>query len=217
MHRLKRYWVIVEIDHKKEKVLQILLVFLKNIQSDTFTVFELVAALKERSFGILLLIVAIPNACLVASIPMVSVIFGFIVILVSIQIIFRPHKIKLPNIIGDKTFSKKQLENILDKYTSHLIKIEKHIKTRWSFLTSTIGEIILGIICLIHGILIILPIPLGNFLPGIALVFLALGIIEKDGLFIFIGYFLSIGVFLFFFKSSIFIYKAIEYLYSFFL
>ncbi|MCX7343894.1 MAG: exopolysaccharide biosynthesis protein, partial [Proteobacteria bacterium] len=177
--------MIFKIDRKKEKILQILLVFLKNIQSDTFTVHELVAALKERSFGILLLIVAILNACLIASIPMVSFIFGFIVILVSIQIIFRPHKIKLPNIIGDKTFF---------------------------FLTSTVGEIILGIICLIHGILIILPIPLGNFLPGIALIFLALGVIEKDGLFIIIGYFLSIGVFLFFFKFSIFIYKTTEYL-----
>ncbi len=209
--------MIFKKDHKKEKVFQILLVFLKNIKSDTFTIHELVAALKERAFGILLLIVAIPNACLVASIPMVSFVFGFIVILVSIQIIFRPNKIKLPNVIGDKTFSKKQLEHILDKYTSHLIKIEKYIKTRWFFLTSTIGEIILGIICLIHGILIILPIPLGNFLPGIALVFLALGVIEKDGLFIFIGYFLSIGVFLFFFKYSIFIYKAIEYFYEAFL
>ncbi len=208
--------MISEIDRKKEKVLQILLVFLKNIQSDTFTVHELVAALKERSLGILLLIVAIPNACLIASIPMVSFIFGFIVILVSIQIIFRPHRIKLPNVIGNKTFSKKQLEYILNKYTSHLIKIEKYIKIRWPFLTSTIGEIIVGIICLIHGILIILPIPLGNFLPGIALVFLALGVIEKDGLFIVIGYFLSIVIFLFFFKFSIFIYNAIEYFYSLF-
>lgn len=208
--------MISEIDRKKEKVLQILLVFLKNIQSDTFTVHELVAALKERSLGILLLIVAIPNACLIASIPMVSFIFGFIVILVSIQIIFRPHRIKVPNVIGNKTFSKKQLEYILNKYTSHLIKIEKYIKIRWPFLTSTIGEIILGIICLIHGILIILPIPLGNFLPGIALAFLALGVIEKDGLFIVIGYFLSIVIFLFFFKFSIFIYNAIEYFYSLF-
>jgi hypothetical protein len=67
-----------------------------------------------------------------------------------------------------------------------------------------------------HGILIVLPIPLGNFLPGIALVFLALGVIEKDGLFIVIGYFLSIGIFLFFLKTSIFIYYAIEYFYDLF-
>lgn len=208
--------MIFEKDHKKEKVSQILLVFLKNMQSNTFTVHELVAALKERSLGILLLIMAIPNACLVASIPMVSFVFGFIIILVSIQMIFRYHKIKLPNVIGDKTFSKNQLENILNKYISYLIKIEKYVKMRWLFLTSAIGEIILGIMCLMHGILIILPIPLGNFLPGTALVFLALGVIEKDGLFIFIGYFLSIGIFLFFFKFSIFIYKAIEYFYSLF-
>ena len=159
---------------------------------------------------------AIPNACLVASIPMVSFVFGLVIILVSVQIMFQYHKISLPNVIGAKTFSKKQLEYILNKYTAHLIKIEKCLKMRWFFLTSTIGQIILGIVCLMHGILIILPIPLGNFLPGIALVFLALGVIEKDGLFIVIGYFLSMGIFLFFFKSSIFIYKAIEYFYDLF-
>ena len=202
--------------YKKENFFQILLVFLKNTQSDTFTLYELITALKERSFGILLLIMAIPNACLVASIPMVSFVFGFVIILVSVQIIFQYHKISLPNVIGAKTFSKKQLEYILNKYTSHLIKIEKYLKMRWVFLTSTIGQIILGIVCLMHGILIVLPIPLGNFLPGLALVFLALGVIEKDGLFIVIGYFLSTGIFLFFFKSSIFIYKAIEYFYGLF-
>ena len=186
--------MVFENDYKKENFFQILLVFLKITQSDTFSLY----------------------ACLVASIPMVSFVFGLVIILVSVQIMFQYHKISLPNVIGAKTFSKKQLEYILNKYAAHLIKIEKYLKMRWVFLTSTIGQIILGIVCLMHGILIVLPIPLGNFLPGIALVFLALGVIEKDGLFIVIGYFLSIGIFLFFFKSSIFIYKAIEYFYNLF-
>lgn len=201
-------------DHKKEKTFEILLVFLKNMQSDNFSIAELVGALRERSFGILLLIMAIPNACLVGSLPMVSFVFGFIIILLSFQIIFQQHQLNLPKVIGEKTFSNKQLEYILNKYISRLVQIEKYIKMRWLCLTSPLGEIILGIICLLHGILIILPIPLGNFLPGIALVFLAVGVIEKDGLFIIIGYLLSIGIFLFFFKSFIFIYKEIEYIYD---
>ena len=117
--------MVFENDYKKENFFQILLVFLKNTQSDTFTLYELIAALKERSFGILLLIMAIPNACLVASIPMVSFVFGFVIIIVSVQITFQYHKISLPNVIGAKTFSKKQLEYILNKYAAHLIKIEK--------------------------------------------------------------------------------------------
>ena len=84
--------MVFENDYKKENFFQILLVFLKNTQSDTFTLYELIAALKERSFGILLLIMAIPNACLVASIPMVSFVFGFVIILVSVQITFQYHK-----------------------------------------------------------------------------------------------------------------------------
>ena len=83
-------------DMEKVRISQILTFFLQNLKQDTFTVHELVVALKERSFGILLLIIAIPNACLIASIPMVSFVFGVILILVSTQIILRYPKPILP-------------------------------------------------------------------------------------------------------------------------
>jgi len=44
-----------------------------------------------------------------------------------------------------------------------------------------------GTICLVLGIIITLPIPLGHMLPGAAISILALGLLERDGLVIGIG------------------------------
>lgn len=201
-------------DTEEASFLKSITTFLHNLENDTFTTAELIAALQERSFGILMLLIAIPNVCLIASIPMVSIVFGLLLIFVSIQIILRYPKIILPKMIGQKAFSKKQLEHILKVYSLRLIQIEKYLKPRWSFLTTGMWEVIIGIVSLLHGILITLPIPLGNFLPGIALLFIALGIISRDGLFIIIGHFLSIAIFLFFYSSSIFLYNFMQHIYS---
>jgi hypothetical protein len=43
---------------------------------------------------------------------------------------------------------------------------------------------VIGAFCLILSIVLVLPVPLGNMLPGIALCLIALGVLERDGLWI---------------------------------
>lgn len=188
---------------KNENISEIIRNFLEHIENEFFTLNELITLLKERSFGILILLIALPNAFLIAAIPGISTIFGLMLIFVSFQMILQRKKIWLPKRLGHKKFSKKHFEHILTVSNPYLSRVEKNLKLRWKFLTSLFFERILGFICLVHGILIALPIPLGNFLSGTSLVFLALGTIFKDGLFILIGYVLSVLVFSFF--STIFI------------
>jgi hypothetical protein len=184
-----------------EKTSQIFQDFLKHLDKDTFTLSELSDALKQRSFGLLLLILALPNALLLAVVPMVSTFFGVLLIFVSLQLIFRQKTLWLPKKIAHYSMTKSEIEKIYTKCEPLLLKAEKLLKARFSFLTSFYSEPILGIVCLIHAIIIALPIPLGNVLPGTTLIILALGLIEKDGLFIIIGYILSAGVFAFFATS----------------
>ena len=46
---------------------------------------------------------------------------------------------------------------------------------------------IVGLICLALSLILILPIPLGNFLPALAICMFAFGILERDGLWIIAG------------------------------
>jgi len=113
----------------------------------------------------------------------------------------RREKAWFPRFIANQKLSKKHFESVLNIFNPYLVKIEKVLKPRFSLLTAMFWERFLGFVCLIHGILIALPIPMANFLCGIALVFLALGIIAKDGVFILIGYIFSLGILIFFAAS----------------
>jgi hypothetical protein len=48
-------------------------------------------------------------------------------------------------------------------------------------------EYLVGLVCLLLAIVVLLPIPLGNMLPALAISLLALGILERDGLWIVAG------------------------------
>ena len=44
-----------------------------------------------------------------------------------------------------------------------------------------------GLVCLMLSLVLVLPIPLGNMLPALAICLLALGILERDGLWVLAG------------------------------
>ena len=68
-----------------------------------------------------------------------------------------------------------------------------------SALTGKASEILMGVACVLLALMMALPIPFGDMLPGLALVFFALGIMQKDGVAILIGAFWTVvsGAYLF--------------------
>jgi hypothetical protein len=48
-------------------------------------------------------------------------------------------------------------------------------------------EFAIGAVCLVLAIVLVLPIPLGNVLPAVAISLLALAIVERDGLWVLAG------------------------------
>ena len=49
------------------------------------------------------------------------------------------------------------------------------------------AERVLGALCLVLAVVLVLPIPLGNILPALAICLIALGVLERDGLWVVIG------------------------------
>lgn len=183
---------------EEKSILQLVWNFVQTHKQNHFTFYELMDVLQERSFGILLLLMALPNALMISAIPGVSFFFGIILMSISLQMIQSRKTLWVPRRLGYKSFSKESLESILTTSQSYLYPIEKHLKSRWGLLTSNYFERFIGVVCLFHSILIVLPIPLGNFLPGIALIFISLGLLAKDGIYVFIGLILSLATFIFF-------------------
>jgi len=53
-------------------------------------------------------------------------------------------------------------------------------------------ENLVGLVCLVLAVILMLPIPLGNTLPALAISVLALGVLERDGVWIVLGFMASV-------------------------
>jgi len=144
--------------------------------------------LGERAFGVVLIFFALPSALPFSAIPGVSVVFSVPIMLFACQMIFARKTLWLPKIIAERTIHKNTISRVIHTTVPLLIRIEYFLKPRWSFMTCRFMEIINGSIIFCLAILLMLPIPLSNFIFAALLIIFSLGLIEKDGLFLVVGY-----------------------------
>lgn len=156
-----------------------------------FTYNELVALLGDRAFGIVMLFFALPSALPFSSIPGVSFVFSIPIVLCTIQIILARTRFWLPQMIGKKRVMRKTINKVITTALPYLKKLEHWLKPRYLFMTSRFMEVINGLLILILAICLMLPIPFSNFIFSGLIIVVSLGIIERDGLFIALGYILT--------------------------
>ncbi len=161
--------------------------FLEENQQDRITVGDLVAALGHRGQAILLLLLALPNGLLLASIPGLSTIFGVPMCFIAMQMLVNRPSLWLPNRIRDQVIDRTTLNKILEVSNPYLVKIERYIKPRFQYFTYGFFEKIIGLSVLILSVIVTLPIPFGNFLGGWGVIILSLAIIERDGIMAIMG------------------------------
>ena len=70
----------------------------------------------------------------------------------------------------------------------YLEKLEAYVKPRLPVFTSNVGKRVLGLFGIPVAILLAAPIPFGNPPPAIALALLAVGLLERDGRLVIMGY-----------------------------
>ena len=65
--------------------------------------------------------------------------------------------------------------------------IERLTRPRLPLLTGDVADTFTGLVCVVLAMIMALPIPFGDALPGIALVLFALGMMQRDGVAILLG------------------------------
>ncbi|HUX78183.1 MAG TPA: exopolysaccharide biosynthesis protein [Alphaproteobacteria bacterium] len=169
-------------------------------------------ALGKRAFGIVFLFFSLPSVLPFSAIPGVSLLFSIPIAIFALEMIFARKSLWLPEGIANKTISHSKISRIITAVIPYVMKLERLSKPRWALMTCRIMEIVNGIAILCLAFLLMLPIPLSNSIFGALLVIFSLGIAEKDGLLIFIGYFCFILYLCFVYLTII---KAVEYFFSF--
>ena len=148
--------------------------------------------------GILIIPMLIPLPIPVAGF---STLFGSGIVLVGCQLALGYEKPYLPKRIARLELSSTASQKILKQIDRLLRPLERMSRHRLSkFSNSWWGCRISGA-CLAWDALLMslpLPIPLTNLVPAYTILFLAIGLLEFDGLFILIGYGLTVATTIFF-------------------
>ncbi len=93
----------------------------------------------------------------------------------------------VPKFISKRTFQIDSFRRLVDKSIPFIEKIEQYVKPRWLFLTLPPISFLVGLVVVGLACIVMLPLPLSNLPPAIALLILSIGLLERDGVIIFIG------------------------------
>lgn len=180
---------------------------------DRIAVGDLLKAMQERAFGPLMLVFALPNV--LPTPPGTSSVLGAPLVFLAAQLALgrRPW---LPPIIARRSIARKDFAAFVAKATPWLAKAERLLRPRLGGLAHPPAEYVVGLMCFVLAVVLVLPIPLGNMLPALAICILALGILERDGVWILVGMALAIaslgvvsGVVWAFVKAGLFLLRSL--------
>ena len=154
------------------------------------TIGELADSLGERAFGALLFIFAVPNA--IPMPPGTSAILGLPLVILTWQVMTGRQSLWLPQAIRKRRISREMLERFVTKVTPVMARLERVLKPRLGFIVvPALAERAIGLVAFPLALILFLPIPFGNIPPAAAIACLALGLAERDGLAVIVGYVLS--------------------------
>jgi hypothetical protein len=153
-------------------------------ETERVTIGDLFARIGERAHYTLLILFALPNT--LPGIPGTSAVLGVPLLYLTLQLALGRAP-WLPGFIARRSVGREALASVLERAQPWLQRGEHYLKPRLRGLTGPWAERWVGICAVMLAAMIMLPIPFGNMLPALAIIFAALGLMEEDGLWVVIG------------------------------
>lgn len=188
---------------------EVLQAIIRNGSTEEITLGRFTRMLGDRAFGLAILLFSLPNSLPVPGIPGFSTVTGLPIVFFAVQMIIGRSSIWLPESFARKNFSHDGLCKVLSKCLPAVIWLERFLSPRLLWASSPLAERFLGVFMAVLALIIALPIPLGNFLPGVAMTLLALGLLEKDGLLILGGALFATGTVIFMYAVIVVFFEAV--------
>lgn len=162
----------------------VLLGFLTHEHAERIALGDLVARLGDRAFGMMLLILAIPN---VVPLPGLSTAVGVPMLLLGAQMVAGWRQPWLPRRLAAVSFDRDTFLAMLGRAHRPIERVERHLRPRLPQFTTPLAERGIGVVVVVLAAVLCLPIFLGNLPPAIGIGLMALGLIERDGAFVLAG------------------------------
>jgi len=146
---------------------------------ETITLRDLLAGLNRRAFGMLLFVSVLPAFI---PIPIGGAISGPLVMLIGVQLAIGMRRPWLPNFLASRGPHRHALARFDRMISPWLARLEHVIRPRLPVvLDHRLAGVVTGLLLLLLGLLLSLPIPLTNYLFGGLLLVFALSLLERDG------------------------------------
>jgi hypothetical protein len=176
-------------DDPPDKLTDMLVKIVERAGEDPVSLGMLVDAFRYRASGALLFLFADPNVLPVP--PGTSGTLGIPLVIIAYQLLSAGPQI-LPNFIMGRALSGETFGRMVQQTVPRLNRVERLLCPRMARLTADTAERVIGGFCLLLAVILTLPIPLGNMLPAFAVSIIAFGMMERDGIWIILGF--AVGI-----------------------
>ena len=146
----------------------------------------ILSQLHERAFGLFLLVLALP--CCIPFLYGVPQIVAFPLMFISTQILIGRASPWLPERLGNRTVAKVSLSNLAERASSLLGRIEALSHPRLIALTRAPLDRLVGLSLVLFSASILVPLPATNTVPGLAVVVVSMGLLQRDGILVVLGF-----------------------------
>jgi hypothetical protein len=144
---------------------------------DHFTLGWLMGSLRKRSFGIVMLLLA-----LAAIAPGVSVVAGLLLMIPAFQMIAGQPAPVFPRRIAARPLPTRHLAALVQRAVPILRYLEKVIHPRWPTPLEATKRVVGAVIVMLSTTLVVVPIPLSNVAPAMLIALISLAYLEEDGI-----------------------------------
>ncbi|MEL4891950.1 exopolysaccharide biosynthesis protein [Xanthomonas protegens] len=140
----------------------------------------ILADLQQSAFGVFLFVAILP-----AFLPVPGLaggISGPLVTLIGVQMLIGLRKPWLPRFIGERGPRRRTMQRFVGRIAPWLRRLDRLLKPRLPMLVDTLpARAFSGLLLIVLGILLSLPIPFTNYAFGAMLLLFALALLERDG------------------------------------
>ncbi len=154
--------------------------FAKGNPDDHLRLGELVSGLRQTVFGMLLFVAVLP-----AFIPVpgaAGMISGPLVMLVGAQLLLGLRKPWLPAFVARRGPYRRTMARFRDRLSPWLQRLERVVRPRMEWvLDHPAASAFSGLLLMLLGLLLALPVPFTNYLFGVLLLLFVFALLERDG------------------------------------
>lgn len=147
---------------------------------------EIVGAFGERAFGAVMLLFAIIN--MLPWPPGGTTMTGAPLLFLSAELASGRDTLWLPRWIRQTAIRRETFRRMSGRLMQIIRFSEELSRPRLYFMTGRFGQGLIGLACLFLSAVLVLPVFGGNLIPAIAIGFFSLGVMQRDGLAVLLGW-----------------------------